>query len=127
MDNLLLDLKKDIFYRAKIFIDDIGEFVPFGSELIGGEIKAVMICDDSKEIIEGIKFINHLKDNFSNKLINNSIQAAAVAYDVFIHTPNTNGETVKRNALCLKISTDGKNWSEDYYPYQVANNECIWG
>ena len=38
MDDLLLDLKKNIFYRAKIFIDDMGEFVPFGSELIGTEI-----------------------------------------------------------------------------------------
>ena len=127
MDDLLLDLKKDIFYRAKIFIDDMGEFIPFGSQLVGTEVKPVMIYDESEEIIEGLKLINRLKDNFSNKLINNSIQVAAVAYDVFINTPDTNGETVKRNALCLMISTDGENWSEDYYPYQVVNNECIWG
>ena len=127
MDDLLLDLKKDIFYRAKIFIDDMGEFVPFGSELIGTEIKPVVIYDDSEEIIEGLKLINRLKDDFSNKLINNSIQAAAVAYDVFINALDSNGETVKKNALCLMISIDGENWSEDYYPYQIVNNECIWG
>ncbi len=33
-DDLLLNLKKDIFYRAKIFIDDMGEFALFGSELV---------------------------------------------------------------------------------------------
>lgn len=127
MNDLLLNLKKDIFYRAKIFIDNMSEFAPFGSELIETEIKPVVIYDDSEEIIEGLKLINRLKDHFSNKIINNSIQAAAVAYDVFINTPDSNGEIVNRNALCLIISTDGENWSEDYYPYQVVNSECIWG
>ncbi|MGH2667493.1 hypothetical protein [Flavobacterium sp.] len=121
-EDLIISLKKDIFYRAKLFIDDMGEFAPFGSELIDEEIKPVMIYDDSNEIIEGVKLINVLKDEFSNKLHNNSIQAGAIAYDVFI-----NVKTIKRNALCLIISVDGDNWTEDYYPYKVINNECVWG
>jgi hypothetical protein len=121
-DDLLLKLKKDIFHRAKLFIDNIGEFAPFGSELNGEEIKPVMIYDDSEEIIEATKLIDVLKNKFCNKLSENNIQAGAIAYDVFI-----NVKSVKRNALCLIISTDGSNWSEDYYPYKVIDGECVWG
>jgi hypothetical protein len=126
-DDLLLDLKRDIFYRAKIFIDNMGEFTPFGSELIGTEIRPVVIYDDTEKIIKGQKLIDVLKSNFSKKLLNHTIQASAIAYDVFINSSTTDGEIVKKNALCLAISTDGDNWSEDYYPYVVINNECIWG
>ena len=56
--------------------------------------------DDSEEIIEGLKLVNKLKDYFSNKLMNDSIQAAAVAYDVFINTLDANGETMK---LCAGV------------------------
>jgi hypothetical protein len=115
-------LKKDIFYRAKIFIDDMGEFAPFGSELIKTEIKTVVIYDDTEAIIKGRKLIDILKSDFSKKLYEHKIQASAIAYDVFINTPNNTGEMLKKNALCLIISTDGENWSEDYYPYQVINN-----
>jgi hypothetical protein len=127
INDLVFDLKKDIFYRAKIFIDSMGEFTPFGSELIGTEVRPVVIYDDSQEIIEGEKLINVLKDKFSSALKSNIIEAGAIAYDVFINTTNSNQEKVKRSALCLIMSNDGENWSEDYYPYQIVNNECVWG
>ena len=121
-EDLIILLKEDIFYRAKLFIDDMGEFAPFGSELINEEVKPVVIYDDSKEIFKGEELINPLMNDFSEKLKKDKIQAGAIAYDVII---KVNGES--RNALCLIISEDGEFWSEDYYPYRIIDNECIWG
>ena len=126
-DNLLLDLKKDIFFRAKLFIDDMGEFAPFGSELINDTIKPVVIYDDTEDVIKGLKLVDLLKNSFSLKLKNKEIQAGAIAYDVFINNRDSNNVMQKRNALCLEISIDGEHWEEDYYLYKVIDQECVWG
>jgi len=126
-NDLLLDLKSDIFHRAKLFIEDMGGFVPFGSELVDSKIKQIIIYDDSKEVFQGIEFINRLENNFSEKLRSEIIQAAAVAYDVSANFNNADGVSEKRDALCLKISTDGEKWSEDYYPYMIIDGKCVWG
>lgn len=127
-ENDLTELKKDIFYRAKIFIEDMGEFAPFGSELSENGIKPVIIMlDDSEEVSSGVKLVNVLINNFSQKLIKNEILAGAIAYDVSTYFKNTDGVSEKRDAMCLKISTDGENWSEEYYPYLIIDGQCIWG
>lgn len=122
----MLKLKEDIFYRAKLFIDDMGEFAPFGSELVNNEIKPIVIYDDTDEVIDGVKLISHLKDSFSIKFANREIEACAIAYDVFINIENNNIQQ-KRNALCLEISVDGKDWEVDYYIYEIIKGECVWG
>lgn len=125
--DLLLDIKKDIFYRAKLFIDDMGEFAPFGSELIEGKIKPIVIYDDSENIIKGLKLVEILKNNLSEKILRNSINAGAIAYDVYINVNVNNEKEVRRNALCLEISTTGKHWDKDYYLYKIVNKKCVWG
>jgi hypothetical protein len=126
-EDLIILLKEDIFYRAKLFINNIGEFAPFASELIDNEVKPIVIYDDSDKIIKGEKLINILKEKLSININEKASQACAIAYDVYISNLNNDGETVKTNALCLIISDDGINWEEDYYPYKIINKECVWG
>jgi hypothetical protein len=125
--NLVLDLKRDVFYRAKIFIDDMGHFAPFGSESINGKIKPIVIYDDTKNNIEVTKWVDLLLTNFSLKLKNKEIEAGAIAYDVFLNSKDIDGKTLKRNALCLQLSLNGIHWDEEYYPYKIINKECVWG
>ncbi|WP_166919760.1 hypothetical protein [Flavobacterium poyangense] len=124
-DNLLKELKLNIFYRAKIFIENLQEFAPFGAKLIEGNIKDVVYSDDA-EIIDCIKGIKILQDNFSEEIKNKTINAGAIAFDVTANFKNGDGISEKRDALCLKISTNGEIWSEDYFPYMIIDGECVW-
>ncbi|WP_281323489.1 hypothetical protein [Flavobacterium aestivum] len=124
-DNSLNELKVNIFYRAKLFIENIKEFAPFGAKVIEGNIKDVVYSDDT-EIIDSAKGIKILQDNFSDEIKNKTIQAGAIAFDVTANFKNSDGISEKRDALCLKISSDGENWSEEYFPYMIIDGECVW-
>lgn len=124
-DNSLNELKANIFYRAKIFIEDLQEFAPFGAKLIQGDIKDVVYFDDA-EIIDSKKGIKTLQDNFSEEIKDKTIEAGAIAFDVTANFKNGDGISEKRDALCLKISSDGENWSEEYFPYMIIDGECVW-
>lgn len=124
-DDLLKELKVNIFYRAKLFIENINEFAPFGAKLIEGKIKDVVYYDDA-EIIDSTKAVNILHDDFSEEIKNKTIEAAAIAFDVSANFKNSDGIFEKRDALCLKISTDGDNWSDEYFPYMIIDGECVW-
>jgi len=124
-DNSLNELKVNIFYRAKLFIENIGEFAPFGAKVIEGTIKDVAYSDDT-EIIDSAKGIKILQDNFSEEIKDETIEAGAIAFDVTANFKNGDGISEKRDALCLKISSDGENWSEEYFPYMIIDGECVW-
>ncbi|MFH6948214.1 hypothetical protein ACHRV6_06990 [Flavobacterium sp. FlaQc-51] len=124
-DNLLKELKQNIFYRAKIFIENLQEFAPFGAKLIEGDIKDVVYSDDA-EIVDSTKGIKILQDNFSEEIKNKIIEAGAIAFDVTANFKNGDGISEKRDALCLKISSDGENWSDEYFPYMIIDGECVW-
>lgn len=125
-DNSLNKLKVNIFYRAKLFIENIKEFAPFGAKLIDeDEIKDVVYSDDA-EIIDSEKGIKILQDKFSEEIKNKTIEAGAIAFDITANFKNRDGISEKRDALCLKISSDGKNWSEEYFPYMIIDGECVW-
>lgn len=124
-DELLKELKVNIFYRAKIFIENLQEFEPFGAKLIEDTIKDVVYSDDA-EIIDSARGIKILQDNFSEEIKNKIIEAGAIAFDVTANFKNGDGISEKRDALCLKISSDGENWSEDYFPYMIIDGECVW-
>lgn len=125
--NILLKLKKDIFYRAKIFIDDMGLFAPFSSEYNNGNVKSVVIYNDEAKIHKGITLIKTLKNISTEKIGNKEIEAVAIAYDVFIDVTEEGNQIKKSNALCLITSFDGIIWDEDYYLYKIVENECVWG
>lgn len=86
-------LKLDIFSRAKIFIEEIGEFAPFASELFDGKIKPVMYYDDPNEdgFIDSKEAVKVLKEQFSKGIKNKIIDAAAIAYDVALNITNSDG------------------------------------
>lgn len=124
-NELLKELKVNIFHRAKIFIENLQEFAPFGAKLIGDNIKDVVYFDDA-EIIDSTKGIKTLQDNFSEEIKNKTIEAGAIAFDVTANFKNGDGISEKRDALCLKISSDGENWIEEYFPYMIIDGECVW-
>ena len=65
-EDLLSILKLNIFSRAKIFIEEIGEFAPFGSELIGNNANSVVYYG------EPIKMTLLIQQKRSKSLKNNS-------------------------------------------------------
>jgi len=125
MKENILKVKQDIFYRAKIFIEKIGSFAPFASTY-DGEVKDLMAYENFEESIEGMKLVNMLKSDISKDLRSDLIQIGAIAYDVKISLKNADGVSQKRDALCLIISTDGENWSQEYFPYMIIDGQCIW-
>jgi hypothetical protein len=123
---LILEIKKNIFYRAKIFIEEIGSFVPFGTIILNGIVRDVMIEKDFEDSIPGLEFVNIMKEDFENQIQNNLAQAGAIAYDIIIDLKNSDGVVEKRDALCLIITDDGKNWAQDYFPYMIIDGQCVW-
>lgn len=128
MNNLIQDLKIDIFSRAKVFIEGIGEFAPFGSKSIKGNVKPVVYSGeaDENDSIDSTKGIKILKEQFSKEIKENKIDAAAIAYDVAVNIKNSDGISEKRDALCLEITTDGNNWTDEYFPYMIIDGNCVW-
>jgi len=126
MGNNITRLKENIFYRAKIFIEDMGSFVPFGAKLHGYTVKDVMAYIDFEDSIEGVELINMMKISISSEIEKGLIKAGAVAYDVVVNLENAHGVDEKRDALCLIITEDGENWSQEIFPYLLINSQCVW-
>jgi hypothetical protein len=120
------ELKGNIFSRAKIFLESMNEFAPFGAKLIDGEIKDVVFYNDKNEILNTENAVKIIQENLIEELKDKKIQVGAFAYDVSANFKNADGISEKRDALCLKISTDAENWSEEYFPYMIIDGECVW-
>ena len=118
-------LKQNIFYRAKVFIESIGEFAPFGAKISHEEVKDIVYYDDS-EIVDSSKAVQILEADILDDFKMCKIQGAAIAFDVSADFKNADGVSEKRDALCLKLTTDGKDWSEEYFPYMIIDGECVW-
>ena len=124
-DIQLHNLKIDIFSQAKTYIEDIGEFAPFGSTIHKGVIKPIGYYSD-EEVIDSKNAVELLQEQFAKKIKEKLIDGGAIAFDVTANFKNSDGISEKRDALCLKISDDGENWSEDYFPYMIIDGECVW-
>ena len=123
MENNLLPLKERIFKSAEIFIEDMGEFVPFGIKQSEGILKDVMaITENEGDDINGIEYVTILKNSFEKGFFAKNIEAAGIAYDVLITVNNE-----KRDALCLITSIDGVNWTEESFLYKIIEGKCVWG
>ncbi|MGJ1327439.1 hypothetical protein [Sphingobacterium multivorum] len=127
-NNQLHSLKKDIFPRAKIFIEQIGEFAPFGSILIGGHVKPIAFFDeaDKEDLIDSVKAVKVLKKQISKEIKNAIVDAAAIAYDVAVNIKNSDGVSEKRDALCLEFTSNGEDWIDEYFPYMIIDGQCVW-
>lgn len=126
MEDKIIKLKENIFYRAKIFIEDARSFAPFGAKLYNNAIKDIMAYEEFDDSIKGDKLINIMKFDILSELNEGLIQAGAIAYDVIIELANADGILQRRDALCLIVTTDGQHWDQDYYPYMIINNQCFW-
>lgn len=127
MDENVLKLKENIFRRAKIFIEDASLFVPFAAKLNNNNgVKDLMAYENFEESINGLELINILKNSISKEMQEGLVKAGAVAYDVLIDLENGDGILEKRDALCLEITEDGINWSDEYFPYMIIDNQCVW-
>jgi len=119
-------LKLNVFSRAKVFIEELKEFAPFGAKYNQDSVIDVIYDSFEKDYVNSQNAIDILTNSFSNDIKNGNVEAAAVAFDVSANFKNSDGISEKRDALCLKITIDGKVWSEEYFPYIVINGECFW-
>ncbi len=126
LNNEIDKLKMNIFARAKIFIENLKEFAPFGTKLIDGQIKEIVFYHDETETFNTVEILKIIEKNLLEELNNKKIQAAAIAYDVSANFKNSDGISEKRDALCMKISTNGITWTDEYFPYMLIDGECVW-
>ncbi|KRD59679.1 hypothetical protein ASE40_11270 [Flavobacterium sp. Root935] len=119
------ELKMDIFKQANLYLKELGQFAPFGSTILKAVVTPIGYYSD-EDIIDSHKAVETLKKQLSEQLRNNLIDGGAIAFDVKANFKNSDGISENRDALCLKISRDGENWSEDYFPYLVIDGQCVW-
>lgn len=117
-------LKINIFDRAAAFIEQNGSFAPFGAKMRDEGVQDVVVYDDADEI-DTNELIEKLRKNFTAELHQNTISAGAIAYDVTATVNNSDGMPEKRDALCLLLN-DGNTWKEEYFPYMLINDQCVW-
>ncbi|MDB9384707.1 hypothetical protein PN465_21180 [Nodularia spumigena CS-584] len=126
MNNQIANLKRNIFDKAKIFIEDMGCFAPFGAKVSQDELVDIMAYEDFEDSIDGTILIKLMKDDILKSFEKNAINIGAIAYDVVINMDDADGLQVKRDALCLIYTNDGRSWIDEYYPYMLIDNHCIW-
>ncbi|MFL9844457.1 hypothetical protein [Flavobacterium rhizosphaerae] len=121
-DNIL-EVKQNIFFQAEVFINDIGEFAPFG--LIYKSDKIIPLgYYTNEEIMNGSETIENMKKYMEDSLKKAEIKIAALAYDIYMELHSTSNK--KTSALCLELST-GKGWETNYYVYKIIRGKCEWG
>ncbi len=122
MDKMIARLKVNIFQRAERYIEQDGAFKPFGAKIVDKEVRDVVIYDDG----DSQEIINMLTEDFTAEIKSSMSLAGAIAYDVIATVNNSDGLPEKRDALCLTYTTDGNNWTEEYYPYLLIDDQCVW-
>ena len=122
MEKMIQRLKVNIFQRAEQYIEQDGAFAPFGAKIVDKEIKDVVVYEEAGTQ----QMIDMLMADFTAEIKNHVSRAGAIAYDVIATVNNSDGLPEKRDALCLAYSTDGDNWTEEYFPYLLLNDQCVW-
>lgn len=117
-------LKINTFERAAVFIEQNGSFAPFGAKLHDEGIQDVVVYNEFEEI-DTTELIERLRKDFISELQNQTITAGAIAYDVIATVNNSDGMPEKRDALCLLLN-DGSTWKQEYFPYMLINDQCVW-
>ncbi|TYA74817.1 hypothetical protein [Seonamhaeicola marinus] len=111
----------NILEQAKTYLEEIGEFAPFGA-IINSEGQEVPLGYYSDEnIVDSLIAIEKLKEHIKDKIIDNNSKIGAIGVNVSI---NVNDEP--SDALLVVITENGKEWSEDYYAYGLESNNLTW-
>lgn len=109
-------LKELMIEQATAFIEDAGEFFPYGTVVkSNGEIVPIGVYDDV-EHLSSDKVIDVLEKEIFTQIIKNKVVFAGIGIDVIINVENEEGVSEKRNALMIKTSVDGKEWKDEFYP-----------
>lgn len=110
-----------IMERAKVFLEDAGEFYPFGTILDKDEKLIPVGFYDEREFLPSLEIIDVLQKELIKTIHTEQSIAIAIGIDVWV----TKNE-VKKNALMIKISNNGIDWTEQYFAYHFQNNSVIW-
>lgn len=112
-------LKELMIEQATAFIEDAGEFFPYGTVVkSNGEIVPIGVYDNV-EHLSSDKVIDVLEKEIFTQIIKNKVVFAGIGIDVIINVENEEGVSEKRNALMIKTSVDGKEWKDEFYPYRI--------
>jgi len=102
--------------QANVFLEDAGEFYPFGTMIDkDGDVIPVGVYDE-KEYLPSVEVIEILEKELLNYINDEGCLIVAIGVDVLL-----NNKEKKQNALMIKTSYDGLSWSEQYYPYHTKN------
>jgi hypothetical protein len=119
---LVIDI---ILKQAKLFLLENGAFYPFGTILTcQGEIKPVSGYFEI-EHPDPSDIIVFLHNVFEDKMNNSICKFAIICIDIFVNQ-TINGESIKRDAIELRILSENKEWNKYYIPYfRTKNNDII--
>lgn len=120
------ELKILMFKQATAFLEDAEEFFPYGAYVtVRGDLVPVGAYDGN-EYSPSQEIIDILQKELSEKILKKEGVIAGIGIDVFINSENKSGEPIKKNALMIKTSTNGIDWKEDFYTYQIDNKKVTW-
>lgn len=105
--------------QAKTFLNEMGEFFPYGSVLTNKQtIKTIGLYNDEKELTatEGIDI---LSTDITKSIESGDVLIGAIGIDVIISDS-------KENGLMIKATDDGTVWHERTYAYHLVDGKCIW-
>lgn len=112
----------NIFEQAETYLKEIGEFAPFGATINLEEQITPLGYYSNEAIVDSSIAIEELQEGIEDKFIKEIIKLGAIGVNVSIQVKGEPSE-----ALLVKITEDGINWSEDYYLYKLEEfNNVVW-
>ena len=108
----LIDL---MLSQAKRFLEEMGEFFPYGSVLKSDTTLGTLgVYNDDDVDFNATKAIDIFSNNIIKSIKNNEILLGAIGIDVTV-----NGT---ENAIMIKVTNDGEEWHEKYFSYSIKDN-----
>lgn len=117
-DKTFDDLIDLMLSQATKFLEEMGEFFPYGSVLKSDNTLGTLgIYNDNDDDFNAIKAIGILSDDIKKSIHNNEVLIGAIGIDVTV-----NGN---ENAIMIKVTNDGDKWQERCFLYTFKDNIVI--
>ncbi len=114
-DKTFDDLIDLMLSQAKKFLEEMGEFFPYGSVLKSDTTLTTLgIYNDDDKDFNATKAIDVLSNDIKKSINNNEILIGAIGIDVVI-----NGN---ENAIMIKATNDGEKWYERCFSYTLRDD-----
>lgn len=124
INNEIESLIKNVLDQAKYYLDDAGEFYPFGAVINEyQEIKPVSVFLD-KEYPATSEVLDFLMTAVKNGIKANDYLYAAICIDVYINV-NKGASIDKNTAVEIRIFENGDSYNTYHFLYQIANNAYV--